>query len=225
MPWRGVGELLAQLADEHVDDLELRLVHAAIEMVEEHLLGQRRALAKAEELQHLVLLAGQVHAGAADLDRLLVEVDDQVAGRDDRLGVTLRAAHDRVDARDEFVLVEGLGQVVVGAEAEAPDLVLDAGEAGEDQDRRLDLRDAQAAQHLVARHVGQVQVQQDDVVVVELAEIDAFLAEIGRVDVEVLGLEHQLDALRCSAVVFDEQYAHFRSPSSPLVRDRGFDRR
>src|SRR5262245_24294002 len=29
---RRVGELLAQLADEHVDDLELRLVHAAVEM-------------------------------------------------------------------------------------------------------------------------------------------------------------------------------------------------
>ena len=27
------AQLLAQLADEHVDDLELRLVHAAIEMV------------------------------------------------------------------------------------------------------------------------------------------------------------------------------------------------
>src|SRR5262245_7735406 len=41
----GVGELLAQLADEDVDDLELGLVHAAVEVVEEHLLGQRRALA------------------------------------------------------------------------------------------------------------------------------------------------------------------------------------
>jgi tRNA (Thr-GGU) A37 N-methylase len=29
-------------------------------------------------------------------------------------------------------------------------------------------------QNLVARHVGQVQVEKDDVVVVELAEIDAF---------------------------------------------------
>src|SRR5215204_1127233 len=28
---RGVGELLAKLADEHVDDLQLRLVHAAVE--------------------------------------------------------------------------------------------------------------------------------------------------------------------------------------------------
>jgi hypothetical protein len=91
-------------------------------------------------------------------------------------------------------LVEGLGHVVVGAEAEAADLVLDSGDAGEDQDRRLHLGDAQLAQHVIAVHVGQVQVEQDDVVIVELAQIEAFLAEVGRIDVETFGLEHQLDA-------------------------------
>src|SRR5215475_288830 len=34
---RCIGELLAQLADEHVDDLEFRLIHAAVEVVEKHL--------------------------------------------------------------------------------------------------------------------------------------------------------------------------------------------
>ena len=161
-------------------------------------------LRRREQLQHLIFLAGQVHALAADFDRLGVEIDDQVAGVDDRLGVALGAADDRVDARDQLVLVERLGHVVVGAEAEALDLVLDAGEAGEDQDRRLDLRDPQRAQHLEARHVGQVQVEQDDVVIVELAEIDAFFAEIGGVDVEALGFEHQLDGLSGRAVVFNQ---------------------
>ena len=83
-------------------------------------------------------------------------------------------------------------------------LVLDAGEAGQDEDGRLDLGDAQRAQHLVARHVRQVQVEQDDVVIVELAEIDALFAEVRRVDVEILGLEHQFDALRGGAVIFDQ---------------------
>ena len=140
---RGHRELLAQLADEHVDDLQFRLVHAAIEMVEEHFLGQRRALAQREQLEHLIFLAGQMHAGAVDFDGLLVEIDEQVAGDDHRLGVALRTAHDRMDARDQFVLVERLGQIIVGAVAEPFDLVLDAGHAGEDQDRRLDLGDAQ----------------------------------------------------------------------------------
>jgi hypothetical protein len=38
---------------------------------------------------------------------------------------------------------ERLGYVLVGTEAEPLDLVLNAGEAGEDQDGRLCLRDAQ----------------------------------------------------------------------------------
>ncbi len=161
-------------------------------------------LRKREQLEHLVFFAGQVHALAADFDRLGVEVDDEVAGVDDRLGVALGAAHDGVDARDQLVLVEWLGHVVVGAEAEAFDLVLDAGEAGEDQDRRLHLGDAQGPQNLEARHVGKVQVQEDDVVVVELAEIDAFFPQIGGVDVETLGFEHQLDRLSGRAVVFNQ---------------------
>src|SRR5689334_15083239 len=72
----GVGEFLAQLADEHVDDFELRLVHAAVEMVEEHLLGERGPFTQGEQLEHLVFLARQVHALTADFHRLGVEIDD-----------------------------------------------------------------------------------------------------------------------------------------------------
>ena len=71
-----------------------------------------------------------------------------------------------------------------------------------------DLADAQRLEDLVAAHVGQVEVEKDDVVVVELAKIDAFLAEVGRVDVETFGLQHQLDALRRCAVVLDQKDPH-----------------
>ena len=68
----------------------------------------------------------------------------------------------------------------------------------------LTLETRSDAQHLEAGHVRQVQVEQDDVVVVELAEIDALFAEIRRVDVEALGLEHQLDRLRSGAIVLNQ---------------------
>ena len=48
LPIRCIGELFPHLADEHVDDLDLRLVHPAIEMVEEHFLGERHAFAQAQ---------------------------------------------------------------------------------------------------------------------------------------------------------------------------------
>jgi hypothetical protein len=109
-----------------------------------------------------------------------------------------------VDAGDQFVLVERLGHVVVGTEAEPADLVLDAGETGQDQDRGLDLRHSKRAQHLVTRHVGQVEVEQDDVVVIKLAEIDPLFAEVGRISVEGFNLEHQLDRSSRPAVIFDQ---------------------
>src|SRR3569623_1555308 len=86
----GEGELLAELADEDVDDLQLRLVHAAVEVVEELFLGERRALAEREQLQHRIFLAGQMHPGAVDLDRLGVEDHGELAGADDRLRMALR---------------------------------------------------------------------------------------------------------------------------------------
>ena len=146
--------------------------------------------------------------GVLTFDRLGVEVHHEIAGGDDRLGVALRTTDDGVDAGDQLVLVERLGHVVVGAEAEAAHLVLDAGEAGEDQDRRLHLGDAKRAEHFVAAHVGQVQIQEDDIVVVQLTEIDALFTEVRRVHVETLGFKHQLDALRRRAIVLNQEYTH-----------------
>jgi hypothetical protein len=71
-----------------------------------------------------VLLAGEMHALAAHFHHLGVEVDYEISGLDDGLGVALGAAHDGMDARHQLVLVEWLGHVVVGAEAETFDLIL-----------------------------------------------------------------------------------------------------
>ena len=153
-----------------------------------------------------------MHALATDLDGLGVEIDHEIAGLDHRLGVALGTAHDRMDAGDQFVLVEGFGHVVVGADAETLDLVLDAGKAGEDQDRCLDLGDAELLEHVVTGHVGQIQVEQDNVVIVQLSEIDAFFTKVGRINVKALGLQHQFDRLRDGAVIFNQQNAHASSP-------------
>jgi hypothetical protein len=53
------------------------------------------------------------------------------------LRVALAAADDGVDARDQFFPVEGFGQVIVGAEAEALELAFRIVEPRQDQDRRV----------------------------------------------------------------------------------------
>jgi hypothetical protein len=54
---RDVGQLFAQFADKDVDNFDLRLVHTAVELVEEHLLGESCALAQAQKLQDVILLS------------------------------------------------------------------------------------------------------------------------------------------------------------------------
>jgi hypothetical protein len=54
------------------------------------------------------------------------------------VGMALGAADDGLDAGDQLALVERLGQIVVGAEAQALDLVVELDEARQDQDRRVD---------------------------------------------------------------------------------------
>ena len=151
---------------------------------------------------------------AVDFDRLGVEVDGDLAGADDRLRMALRAADDGVDAGDQFVAVEWLGDIIVGAEAQGADLAVHLAHARQDQHRGADLGGAQFLEHVIAVHVGQVEVEQDDVVIIELAEIEAFFAEIGRVDVEAFGAEHQLDALGRGRLVFDQQDSHWLFPRS-----------
>jgi len=121
-----------------------------------------------------------------------------------------------MNAGNQLVLVEGLGHIVVGADAETLDLVLDAGEAGEDQNGCLDLGNPKLLEHVVAGHVGQVEVEKNNVVIVKFTEIDAFFPEIRRIDVKTLGFQHQLDRLRDGAVIFYQQYAHASPLSSPL---------
>ena len=112
---------------------------------------------------------------------------------DDRLRVALRAPHDRLDARDQLVLVERLGHVVVGAEAERLDLGLDPAEAERIRTGVFTL----ATRRLAAprsRTCPEGSDRGGSCRSRRAAEIDAFLAKIGGVDVKALRFEHQLDA-------------------------------
>src|SRR5262249_19007053 len=120
------------------------------------------------------------------------------------LGMALRAADDRLNAGNELILVERLGQIIIGPKSQSLDLVLDRAKSREDEDRGLDLGNPQGAQDLIARDVRKAQIEQSDVGVVERADFRALPPEVRRIDVEVFGFQHQLNALRRRAVVFNQ---------------------
>ena len=81
----GRRKFLAQFANKHVDDLQLGFIHAALEMVQEHLLGQGRPLPETQKFQHLVLFASQMYRCIVHINGLCVKIYRDRAGLDDRL--------------------------------------------------------------------------------------------------------------------------------------------
>src|SRR3546814_17156805 len=69
-------------------------------------------------------------------------------------------------------------------------------------------------EHVIPVHIGWRQIKADDVIIIELAEIQALLAKVGRVDIEAFGRQHQLYGLRSRRFVFDKQHAHLAAPRS-----------
>jgi len=103
-----VGELFAELADEDIDDLGVRLVCSVIKLVEKHILREDDAFAQTEELKNGILLASQWHRLIIDKDSLGTEIDDQRACPDLRFGRALETRHDRLNA--DCVIYLKLGQ-------------------------------------------------------------------------------------------------------------------
>ena len=69
---------------------------------------------------------------ALDIDGTGVEIDDQLAGADNTVRMALAATDNGMDTGDQLAAVERLGQIIVGAEAKAFDLVIQLRQAGQD---------------------------------------------------------------------------------------------
>src|SRR5262249_32930790 len=125
-----------------------------------------------------------------------------------RLGPAAGAAHQRVDARQQFLDVERLDQIVVGAVLQALDLVLPARARGQDQDREALAGIAQFLDQVHARLLRQAQVDDGDVERHLAAEVQAFFA-VGRgIDREAVALQARGERFTQWSFVFDQEYAH-----------------
>ena len=100
--------------------------------------------------------------------------DDAAAGRVGE--VPVGAPQQRLDPAHQLAQRERLGDVVVGAELEAHDLVELVVAGGQEQDRCLGPDGAQPAEHLEAVDAGQADVEQDEVGRLVGGELEPLLA-------------------------------------------------
>src|SRR5919205_431164 len=213
-----VAELLAEVADVHVD--------AAVEdrqLAPEHLAHELFALddepgGAEQQDENLVLGVRQLDgpALAPDLPRALVHPhvsDAQARGlaRVRRLRGGLRACwarapQDGLYARDQLARVEGLGQVVVGADLQPDDAVNVVAARREHHDVHVRPFGPQPPQHLEAVHARHHHVEHDERVLARERALQPRLAPVRDLDGEALfaqKLGHQLAQL---AVVVNNQH-------------------
>ena len=112
-----------------------------------------------------------------------------------------------LDPRQQLGEVERLGDVVVGAELEAVDHVVRLVARGEHQDRREVAVLAQPLADLEAVDLGQADVEQDEVVAPRLGRGQPGAAVAGDVDVVLLAVQVDAQALGEGFLVLDEQDA------------------
>ena len=108
----------------------------------------------------------------------------------------------------QLIEIEGLGEIVVGAHLEALDLVLQRIHGGEHQDGRVVALKAQALADVVAVHVGQHQIEHDDVELPGLGEVDPFGAGGGDGNPMILRAEPAVDEVGDARLVFNQEHVH-----------------
>ncbi len=132
-------------------------------MVDQLLLRDQAPGARQQDFQ-------QAEFARREIEHLLVDVGaapdlvvDQRAVADDGRAAAGAAPGQGAHPRFQFRQGERLGHVVVGAQVEALDALLDRVGGGEDQHRQQGRAGAQAAQHFQAGHARQAEVEDEEV--------------------------------------------------------------
>src|SRR5690606_25386257 len=148
-------ELATQAADEDFDRVAVAIEVLRIQPLGQLRLGDDLAGAMHEVLEDAVLEAREVDLAIVDRDFLRARIERNGTTSQDRLRPPARTAQQRLYARQQFLEVKGLGDIVVRARLQAFDFVLPAIARGQDQDRiGLALR-AQLLDEVEARQLGQ----------------------------------------------------------------------
>jgi D-alanyl-D-alanine carboxypeptidase/D-alanyl-D-alanine-endopeptidase (penicillin-binding protein 4) len=201
-------ELGAQARDVHLDRVGAHLLVPAAHrgddlLLVDHLLDVAQQVLEQRPLAHRQLqrLAGQEAAARAE-----VHLERPVG---DRLQLLRPAAADqRVGARHQLVQVEGLEQVVVGAQVQPVHAVLHRVARGQDQHRHVLAARPRAAHHLEAVQPRAAHVQHDEVEGLAAQQVVGGAPVVDPVGHEALGSERADQPVGQQGVVLHDQHSH-----------------
>jgi hypothetical protein len=210
----GVGglEAVAEAGDVDVDGAGVAVEALAPDVVEEVVAGEDDAGVGGEGGEEVELFGAEGDLCTGDEEAAGVEVEVEVAEVDLAGGMgrwsdgARDAAEDGADADDEFLGVEGFGQVIVGAEFETFDFVAVVVEGGEHDDGDVG-GGTEAAADAAAVETGEHEVEDDEVDGggVCFEGVEGGGAVVDDPDVVSIAAEIELDEFGDGAVVFDDE--------------------
>ena len=205
---RRLGQLPPEVADVHVHHVALRVeVHVPYLLQER---GPPDDLLRVEQeiLQQLEFLGRQVERFPVHRDRVPQAVERQGSVAEDLEPLGPAPPVQRPDPGQQLVEPERLGEVVVRARIEPPHHVLRGVPGGEHQDRRVPALAPQLGGDLEPVLLGEHDVEQDDVVLVDVGQQGGLVAVRGHVHHVALFLQALLDEARDFPVVFHHEDFH-----------------
>lgn len=193
-----LGQLMAQLGDEHVQAalVEERIVAPQIQ---QHIVHVHYLVGVfAQAAQYLAFAVGEFRLGSLVQQTLGAGREDVVAYLEHRLcrgdgGVAPGASQQGLDADNEFLHAERFLQIVVAAQLEAFHHVVDGRAGGEEKHGRVGVGTSDAAHHLEAIHAGHHHVGHQHVGLLAGKEVQTLHAVPGQADAEALSLQGVLD--------------------------------
>ncbi len=170
--------------------------------------------------EHAIFVGGELHRLAVDRDARGLGVDAERSAFHLVAGVPRRAPKQRADARQHFLHVEGLGDIIVGAGIHAGDLVAPPLARGEDQHRHLALVAPPLLEHAQAVLLGKTEIEHHGVVRLGIAEKMPLLAVERGID-GVARIAQSGDELTVEVwIVLDDEKPQSRYPSLSCMEPR-----
>lgn len=205
-------EFAAEALDVNIDE-----IRAGIEVVVPDVfadLGAGKRLAgRAQEVGEQGELARGEPDQSAGAERLARdEIYGEFAMLEEGEGGAGGAAGDGVEARHEFIDVEGFNEVIVGAEVEAFEALVERAAGGDEHDGDGETALAELAQNAEAVAAGDHDIEDEGVVGAGGGEGEGIVAVIAEIDGDRLRFETFAHEVRELLVVFEHQ--DFHAPAS-----------
>ena len=181
-------------------------------------LGHDVARAPQQQFEQLGLAHRQRDRRVRDPHQPRLEIEAQAPARQRPADIAPLATQYREQAGVEFVDVERLHQIIVGAFVEPADARVDRAAGGEDQHRAGVAAPAQPVQQRKPVLVRQPQIEQDRGIVAVLEIGVRFVAAAREIDREAARGQRCGQRLGEIAVVLDQQYPHRSSPRLGAVQ-------